>query len=300
MFQDNRRNPVKVIDKKKTTEENLVNPSTRSKTTRKQGKQNLEVITVQFHVVVSHDFKIDKSDMVIVRFDSKWAEGGGWECKRNKLTQERKVNDGHLLFGISMEIPKIHLTGSPGLQYKYAILKSGRKGVEMWEYLDKRNHFLRANEKNRILHVPVQRINALNALFTSIPVREAVSVVKDRLNQDTTLKGVCELSVNQIITLLENCLNTTYLIYDGVLYKQKKGATLGSLVSPIVANLYMEHFEEKVMREAPHPPDIWLRYVDDTFTVLQESKVEHFTHHLNSVDENIKFTIEPEQDNNQG
>ena len=41
--------------------------------------------------MVSHDFKIDQSDMVIVRFDTKWAEGGGWECKQHKLTQERYV-----------------------------------------------------------------------------------------------------------------------------------------------------------------------------------------------------------------
>ena len=71
---------------------------------------------------------------------------------------------------------------------------------------------------------------------------------------------------------------------------------MGSPVSPTVANLYMEHFEERTIRKALHPPDIWLRYVDDTFTVLQESEVERFTHHLNSMDENIKFTVEPEQD----
>ena len=137
----------------------------------------------------------------------------------------------------------------------------------------------------------------VTALFTSIPVTEAISAMKGLLNQDTTLKDRCELPVNQIITLLEICLNTTYFIYDEVFYKQKKGAAMGSPVSPIVANLYMEHFEERAIREAPHPPDIWLRYVEDTFTVLQESEVEHFTHHLNSMDENFKFTLEPEQDN---
>ena len=72
---------------------------------------------------------------------------------------------------------------------------------------------------------------------------------------------------------------------------------MGSPVSPIVANLYMEHFEERAIREALHPPDIWLKYVDDTFTVLQESELEHFTHHLNSMDENIKISVHPEQDN---
>ena len=42
---------------------------------------------------------------------------------------------------------------------------------------------------------------------------------------------------------------------------------------------------------------IWLKYVDDTFTVLQESEVGQFTQHLNSMDDNTKFTVEVEQNN---
>ena len=72
---------------------------------------------------------------------------------------------------------------------------------------------------------------------------------------------------------------------------------MGSPVSPIMANLYVEHLKEITIRETHHPQDIRLRYLDDTFTVLQESEVEHFTHHLNSIPENIKFMVEPEQNN---
>ena len=81
------------------------------------------------------------------------------------------------------------------------------------------------------------------------------------------------------------------LIYSTISLSSFGGipSTAGDLLSFI--------FEERATREAPHPPDIWVRCVDDTFTVLQESEVEHFTHHLNSMDENIKFMVEPEQDN---
>ena len=70
---------------------------------------------------------------------------------------------------------------------------------------------------------------------------------------------------------------------------------MGSSVSPVVANLYMEDFEEKALASAPNPPYLWMRYVDDTFKVIHEYNIEEFTSHINSIDPHIQFTIEPEK-----
>ena len=100
------------------------------------------------------------------------------------------------------------------------------------------------------------------------------------------------LDTDDIILLLEFCLKNTYFSFQGQFFEQVEGATMGSPVSPIVANLYMEYLEQKALSTAPNPPRFWCRYVDDTFVIHKEANKQGFLQHINSVDPAIKFTVE--------
>ena len=72
---------------------------------------------------------------------------------------------------------------------------------------------------------------------------------------------------------------------------------MGSPVSAIIADLYMEAFEEQALATAPEPPRIWKRYVDDTFTITKKNNVDNFFNHLNQQHPSIHFTMETENNN---
>ena len=67
---------------------------------------------------------------------------------------------------------------------------------------------------------------------------------------------------------------------------------MGSPVSPIVANLYMEYLEQKALSSAQHHPRFWHRFVDDTFVIHKEVNKQDFLKLINSVDPAIRFTVE--------
>ena len=93
----------------------------------------------------------------------------------------------------------------------------------------------------------------VTTLFTSIPVDQTIKIVERRLIQDQHLSKRSELCIGQLLQLLTFCLNNTYFCYNGTFYKQKHGTAMGSSVSPVIANLYMEDFEKKAIASAsPH------------------------------------------------
>ena len=118
-----------------------------------------------------------------------------------------------------------------------------------------------------------------------------------KLEADPCLANRTTLTPAQIADLLDFVLRSTYFQYDGLIYEQQEGAAMGSPVSAVIANLYMEDFEEQALTSTPCMPKIWRRYVDDTFTILSRDKVDIFLQHLNSQQPTIRFTMETETNN---
>ena len=91
----------------------------------------------------------------------------------------------------------------------------------------------------------------LAKLCPSLPTDPALTIIKDLLEKDTTLNERTVLEVSDIILLLEFCLKNPYFSFQDQFYEQVEGAAMGSPVSPIVANLYMEYLEQKALSTAP-------------------------------------------------
>ncbi|XP_041469960.1 uncharacterized protein LOC121419573 [Lytechinus variegatus] len=131
------------------------------------------------------------------------------------------------------------------------------------------------------------------SLFTSVPVDQACDIIKQRLITDSDIASRTNLTPDQIHDLLLTCLNS--FKWRNNYYKQLQGAAMSSPLSPIIANIFMEHFEHQALKTADKLPSLWLRYVDDTFVIWPHSTPD-LHQFLNHQQPSIKFTMETQRD----
>ena len=132
----------------------------------------------------------------------------------------------------------------------------------------------------------------VSALFTSVPIEPAITIIRRQLQLDQELHKRATMKVEQIISLLEFCLKTTYFQFQGRFCEQLQGAPMASPISLFVTNLYMEDFEINAINSAENPPRMCKRYVNDTFVVTESARKERFLEHINNMDPHIQFTTE--------
>ena len=72
---------------------------------------------------------------------------------------------------------------------------------------------------------------------------------------------------DDVLALFKHVLTSTYFCFDGLFYEQTDGVAMGSPLSPVIVNFFMEKFEKKSIEQAAKKPVCWFRYVDDTFGI---------------------------------
>ena len=130
----------------------------------------------------------------------------------------------------------------------------------------------------------------VSALFTIITVPVALQVINSKIYTCTNFTYVCKIPTEKFIKLLEFTITNCIFCFNKKFYKQLQGAAMGSPVSPVIANIYMEHFESLAIPSSPTLIKLWLRYVDNVHSATRKDQVNQLQEHLNSTDPHIKFT----------
>ena len=141
--------------------------------------------------------------------------------------------------------------------------------------------------KGRLLSLDVK------SLFTNIPVNEVIEVIRDH---STGTDPIFSLPDPELFCdILKVCTSFNQFSFNDKYYRQITGVPMGSSLSPVLANIYMEHFETYLLEDIPVDlrPNLWLRYVDDIFCCFRDiAMLDSFLVMLNQIRPTIKFTFE--------
>ncbi|XP_031346256.1 uncharacterized protein LOC116173113 [Photinus pyralis] len=139
-------------------------------------------------------------------------------------------------------------------------------------------------------------------LYTNIPIHNTLSILSDILyNHDSFRKNfkLNPIDIQNLLKLFDLTTQQNFFTFNSKYYQMQDGLPMGSPISGILANIFIDHLENKIkLLPEFNNIAIWNRYVDDIFCIWTGTITELHQFHIdiNNLSK-IKFTIEIEQNN---
>ena len=107
------------------------------------------------------------------------------------------------------------------------------------------------------------------SLFTNVPVNETIDIICNNVYRNVNLPPL-SFPEKTLRELLKSCTTECpFENFDGKLYAQIDGVSMGSPLGVTFANYYMTNLENTIFEKQPElKPEIYCRYVDDCFLIV--------------------------------
>jgi predicted transcriptional regulator len=138
----------------------------------------------------------------------------------------------------------------------------------------------------------------VKSLFPNILLHKTVQIVLKKIYDKNII--TTRLKKRTLKKLLLDACTKTQFFANGDLYKQIDGVSMGSPLSPTLANIIMIALEDEIIKDLFENETIKfkIRYVDDTLVLAKPSDINLILNKLNSYHPDIQFTHEEFVDNN--
>ncbi|XP_069980163.1 uncharacterized protein [Penaeus vannamei] len=134
----------------------------------------------------------------------------------------------------------------------------------------------------------------VKSLFTIVPIDGSIKAAERTLARMD--EGELPLQIDDYIRLIRLCAEFGPFEFRGREFEQFQGLAMGSSLSAILAQLFMETLEADHYRNIVGRSVVWLHYVDDILAVVPtRTNLPDLFHRLNAVHPSIQFTTEEER-----
>jgi hypothetical protein len=129
----------------------------------------------------------------------------------------------------------------------------------------------------------------IKSMYTSIPVHEAIEVVKSRITQENF--DLLNMSPDDIGCILKSIFDNSYVSFRGKIYKQICGLPMGGKISGLLASLFIDNLERRLVQNIDAVG--YHRYVDDIFMLVKnEQAAEQVLQCFNLAHQKLTFELE--------
>ncbi|CAF3195184.1 unnamed protein product [Rotaria socialis] len=134
----------------------------------------------------------------------------------------------------------------------------------------------------------------ISSLYTNIPLNETIEIILKYLYDENTPRP--SMDRKDFKKLLEFATKNSHFLFDGKMYDQIDGVSMGSPLAPLLAEIFLQDFEKKHLELFDLMGiGYWKRYVDDTFVLIDpKADPKDVCNRLSLCHPSIKFTIEKE------